>query len=157
WGAFSAFNVAAPTLVWIHAVEHFRREQALRLFALVSVGGTLGALVGNASSSLQAWAGLAPSWSAVGSLLLLEAAFFCYLGSQRACRAMAAGSVGSTARPPAAGGNVFAAIPLLLRSPRLLGIAFYMVLYGVVQTAFAFRQTQVMKDHGSGAEQHWFL
>ncbi|MEC7726225.1 MAG: hypothetical protein VYD05_11960, partial [Planctomycetota bacterium] len=37
WGGFSAMNLAVPALVWIHAVEHYGKGQAKRLFGLVAV------------------------------------------------------------------------------------------------------------------------
>jgi hypothetical protein len=43
----TAFSVCGVTLVWVHAVEWFSLAQGKRLFALVSIGGTLGAVVGS--------------------------------------------------------------------------------------------------------------
>src|SRR5690606_28866179 len=38
WSGFSALNMALPALVWIHAVEHFGKGQAKRLFGLIAMG-----------------------------------------------------------------------------------------------------------------------
>lgn len=150
WGYFSAFNVAVPTLVWIHAVEHFRREQALRLFGLIGVGGTLGVIVG----SWLATCLTSPSWSAVASLLLLELTAVAHVCSRRACLRL--GPEQPVERPPAA--SWYEGLLLLGRSPRLLAIGGYMVLLGMVATAFAVAQTELVGEQVARArdQQIWF-
>ncbi|HLQ37886.1 MAG TPA: hypothetical protein VK348_08800 [Planctomycetota bacterium] len=156
WGFFSAFNVAVPTLVWIHIVEYFRREQGLRLFGLVSVGGTLGAVIG---PQLARWLtqglSLRPAYAAIGSLLLLQATWYCHRRSQRACAAALPGAgIGDQIAP----GSALAGLRLLARSPRLLGIAGYMVLLAMVATAFAVAKTQLVGEQVAGARDQllWF-
>ncbi|GAB4138041.1 MAG: MFS transporter [Planctomycetota bacterium] len=153
WGFFNAFNLAVPTLVWIHAVEHFGRDQGLRLFGLIGVGGTLGAICGSALSSWMTRIGAPPSTGAIASLVLLESACLCFRGSLPACEAL--GTSGRT-RPPAAG--VLHGLSLLISDRRLLGLAFYMLLIGIVMTAFAVAQTRLVGERiEGGRSQHAFL
>ncbi|MBK8095676.1 MAG: hypothetical protein IPK26_01110 [Planctomycetes bacterium] len=150
WGYFSAFNVAVPTLVWIHAVEHFRREQALRLFGLIGVGGTLGVIVGSWLSAFLT----SPSWSAAASLLLLELTALAHACSRRACLRL--GAPQPPECPPAA--PWYAGLQLLARNPRLLAIGGYMILLGMVATAFAVAQTELVGEQVARArdQQIWF-
>src|SRR5262249_40272029 len=43
----TAFVACGVAVVWVHAVSHFTTGQGKRLFGLVSVGGTLGAIAGS--------------------------------------------------------------------------------------------------------------
>lgn len=152
WGYFSTLNVALPSLVWIHAVEHFRREQGLRLFGLVAVGGTLGAVLGSAAAQGLVALALPPSAAAVAALVLLQLSFLCYRRSLPACAAMAAaGAAGADAAAPAPGrfaaGGVLQGLRLLVRDPHLLAIAGYMALLGMVATAFYAAQTELVGRH----------
>lgn len=151
WGWFSAFNLAVPTLVWVHAVEHFSRAQALRLFGMVGVGGTAGAVLGSSLSREIAGRGFLPAIAAMASFLLLQAAFLAYRRSARACEGMAGGQ--KTPR-----GSVFAGIRLVVRDPSLRSIAGYMLLLTMVVTAYAVARTEIVgKQVGSASGQHgWF-
>jgi AAA family ATP:ADP antiporter len=149
WGFFSALNVAVPTLVWIHAVEHFRRDQGLRLFGLVGVGGTAGAALGSGLASFMCKSlELAPGTTALASLVLLEAAWLCYRRSFRACRELSSGATeaGGGAGLRVAGGGLLAGLRLLLREPYLLAIGGYMLMLGMVATAFAVAQIVIVGD-----------
>ena len=132
WGGFSAFNVAVPSLVWIHAVEHFRGEQARRLFGLVAVGATLGAVAGSwLAVQLSKELRWAPWTAAVASAVLLLLMLGAYRRSLPACEALGV-PVGRVAS-----GGVLEGLRVLARSWRARGIGVYMVLLGVVATAFA--------------------
>jgi AAA family ATP:ADP antiporter len=153
WGGFSAFNVIAPSLVWIHTVEHFRSEQARRLFGLVAVGATVGAITGSwlagvLSKRLQ----LPPSAAAVASALLLVAMLFAYRRSLPACRELGGGS------GQVASGGVLEGARIVLRSRRAQGIAVYMMLLGIVATAFAAARIDIFGGKvPSAREQHGLL
>lgn len=156
WGGYNAFNVIVPTLVWIHAVEHFRRDQAVRLFGLIAVGGTLGAVFG---SWLAGWLvsglRLPPSATAIASIVLLQGAFVCYLLSLRPCARI------QVDREPArtvSSGGMLAGMRLLLREGRLRAIACYMILLGMVATTFYVAQTELVGAQiEAGRRQHRLL
>jgi AAA family ATP:ADP antiporter len=156
WGFLSAFNVAAPTLVWIHVVEHFRRDQGRRLFGLIGVGGTLGAVVGPQLAGWLTQKHRPASNTALAALVLLEGAFACYLASHRACTRI--GAAGAPRSDDRGRGSGIAALALLLRRPRLLAIGGYMVLLGMVATAFAVAQTQLVGEQvvKAGNQMLWF-
>jgi len=145
WGLFSALNVTLPAVVWIHAVEFFRREQGLRLFGLVGVGGTLGAMLG---SILQlAVREYAPAAAALVALLLLQGMFLCYLRSRAACESMLEEgdpSAASGDRITVARGGILEGLKLLRRDRYLWAIAGYMAMLGMVGTAFYVAQTDLV-------------
>ncbi|MGE3172064.1 MAG: hypothetical protein AB7O97_05510 [Planctomycetota bacterium] len=168
WGFYSAFNVAVPTLVWIHAVEHFRREQALRLFGLVGVGGTCGAMLGSYLAGQLPKLGLEPSAAALASLVLLELTLLAYLRSRRACEAMASVQRGAATEVVGEGAHVASravsargllhGLRLLAADRHLLGIAAYMMLLGGVATAFYVAQTELVGEQVRSARaQHGWL
>jgi AAA family ATP:ADP antiporter len=134
----TSFVVCGVALVWVHAVDHFTTAQGKRLFGLVSVGGTLGAIVGSALS----WAGaeLPRGVAMVAAAALIEGSLWCYRGSRIACERMAAehGTVSpGVARIASAG--VWRGLVLVFRSPYLLGIAGFVVLSSVAATAFYYQ------------------
>jgi AAA family ATP:ADP antiporter len=152
WGGFSALNVAVPALVWIHAVEHFRVEQARRLFSLIAVGATLGTVTGSWLAGTTSKGG-APLWAmALGSSLLLELALLAFLGSLRACRELGNGAT------RVASGGLGEGLRILARDRHALGIGVYMMLLGVLATAFYAAQTELVgKGVAQGREQHVWL
>ena len=157
WGFFSAFNLAAPALVWVHAVENFDRRQALRLFGLIGIGGTSGAVLGSWLATRAAELLPTPAWSALGSLALLEVACVCYSRSASACRAMRAESNAAPVDATTSRGGMFAGIRLLRGSGYLRAIAGYMVLLAMTASAFAFARTQLVAEQvdGGRAQHEW--
>jgi ATP:ADP antiporter, AAA family len=156
WGGFSALNVIVPSLVWIHAVENFRRDQGQRLFGLIAVGGTLGAVVGSWTAGFVSTDLQQPPWVAgLVSATLLELAFVCFLLSLKGCREMGArGPI----QPQVAAGGAFAGIQLLIRDGYVRTIGTYMLMLGMLATAFYAAQTELVgKGVSGGRGQHSIL
>ncbi|HEX5051959.1 MAG TPA: Npt1/Npt2 family nucleotide transporter [Planctomycetota bacterium] len=159
WGGFSALNVIVPSLVWIHAVEHFRRDQGQRLFGLVAVGGTFGAVVGSWVASLLSKDLHAPPWAAaLVSAGLLEAAVLCFRASLPGCARMREGDAGAVPVDAVASRGAFAGVRLLLADGYLRSIAVYMLLLGMLATAFYAAQTELVGEFvDRGRSQHSWL
>jgi AAA family ATP:ADP antiporter len=156
WGFFSALNAAVPSLVWIHAVEHFRPAQGKRLFGLIGVGGTLGAVLGSWLAGELVTAKLPPGAAALAAMVLLEVTFVCHRLSLPACAAMNEGA--GVAHEPVARGGLFEGLRLLVRQPYLLAIGGYMMLLGMVATVFVAAQTELVGAQvGRGRDQHGWL
>src|SRR6266852_6270706 len=129
----SVFNLFVVSLFWSLMADLFRPEQAARLFGFISAGGSCGALAGPTLTVLLA----APFGTA--NLLLVSCGF---LGLALVCvtaliRRAGAGSSAGTARTPAEpgdsiGGTTWAGIAEIPRSPYLLGIVAYVLLYTVL-------------------------
>ena len=140
----SVFNLFVVSVFWAFMVDIFRGDQARRLFGFIGVGGTLGGIAGAALT-----AGLAervgPDNLLLVSALLLEVAVQCV-------RRLADSSVRAevkTGEPflrdgeAVIGGRVLAGIWHVLRSPYLLGICVYMLLFTFGSTVLYFLQAQI--------------
>ncbi len=142
----SVYNLFVVSVFWSFMTDLFTTDQARRLFGFVAAGGTLGALAGPALA-----AGLARPLGA-SRLLLLSAAFmaFAVLCIRRLVawkdRQLGATETARAAEARPLGGGVLAAIPLVARSPYLLGIALFMLLYTTVSTVLYFQQAQSVRD-----------
>src|SRR2546423_194177 len=129
----SVFNLFAVSLFWSLMVDLFRPQQAARLFGLVSAGGSCGALAG---PTLTAWLA-APLGTA--NLLLLSCGFLglalvcIYALIRRASVCAATGAPRTSAEPgDSIGGTTWSGIAEIPRSPYLLGIVAYVLLYTVL-------------------------
>ena len=152
WGGFSAMNLAVPALVWIHAVEHFGRDQARRLFGLIAVGGTLGALFGSWGAGQLSEQ---PVWIAgVAAAALLQGARVAFTRSTVPCEQLD----GGVARSEHARGGMLEGLRILARDGRARWICLYMLLFGVVATAFYAAQTELLGEEFETAQrQHAWL
>ena len=142
----SVFNLFVVSVFWALTSDTFDNEQAKRLYGFISVGGTLGAIVGAAlTSSLVRHLG-------TGNLLLFSAALLeCATWCVRQFPARAvdgAGTILKTAERPI-GGTLWSGISHEFRSPYLLGISGYMLLYSVTSTVLYFQQAELAAHHFS--------
>jgi AAA family ATP:ADP antiporter len=127
----SVFNLFAVSLFWSVMADLHRPGQAARLFGFVSAGGSCGALAGPLLTALLA----APLGTA--NLLLVSCAF---LGLALVCvRALllpqtadAGPDRAEAAREGEIGGTAWSGVLVVLRSPYLLGIVAWVLLYTVL-------------------------
>jgi len=125
----SVFNLFVVSLFWSLMADLFRPEQARRLFGFLSAGGSCGALAGPTLTALLA----APLGTA--NLLLVSCGF---LGLALVCiyaliRRPGAGAAPTPAEPgDSIGGTTWSGIAEIPRSPYLLGIVAYVLLYTVL-------------------------
>jgi AAA family ATP:ADP antiporter len=155
WAGYSALNVVVPSLVWIHAVERFGKEAARRSFGLIALGGTGGAVTGSwLATRLTA---LEPSlwWYGVAAAALLLAAHGAFVRSLPHC----AGLAGAAARQAdVARGGALAGVAVLLRDGYVRRIGIYMMLLGMLATAFYAAQTELVgAEIAAGRAQHRWL
>jgi len=141
----SLFNLFVVSVFWSLMADLYRNEQARRLFGFVAAGGTAGALLGPTLT-----AGLAVPLGPVNLLLIsvvfLEIAVQCVRRLLRAAPAAGDGQAETSAAPSdeAIGGGVFAGITEVLRSPYLLGICLYILLYTTTSTFLYFQQAHIV-------------
>jgi AAA family ATP:ADP antiporter len=150
----SVYNLFVVSVFWSFMADLYSNAQAKRLFGFVAAGGTAGALAGPVLAAALA----RPLGTA--NLLLLSAAF---LGVAILCihRLVAWDAQQRTATSPGQrpeevrplGGGVLAAIPLVLRSPYLLGIALFMLLFTTASTVLYFQQAHIVRDAFASSEE----
>ena len=149
----SVINLMLVSVFWSFLLEMFSSDQATRLFGFIAAGGTLGALVGPLTTRL-----VVNALGNAGVLYLGTAGFVGAIACQmtliriwkrdgEGIRA-ASGLTAAAARKSdaALGGNPFAGIPIVLRSPYLLGIAVFVMLLSAVNTFLYFEQLQIVSD-----------
>src|SRR5260370_32119518 len=128
----SVFSLFVVSVFWAFMVDIFSTEQGKRLFGFISVGGTLGAIVGAAITATLV--------RRIGSLnLLLISAVLLELGVQCARLFPTKFESATSAKKKDGddtpiGGSIWAGIVHHLRSPYLLGICAYIFLYATAST-----------------------
>lgn len=143
---FSVFNLFVTMVFWALLAERFSPDQGKRFFALISVGGTAGAIFGP-------WlAGRLAEPLGTPALLLVAAGFLALaLGLAWLLARLAPDRVGVADGPAAAGidrerlgGSAWAGFSAVFRSRYLTGIAGYVLLMTVVATFIYFTRLQMV-------------
>lgn len=149
----SVLNLMLVSVFWSFLLEMFSSDQATRLFGFIAAGGTLGALVGPLTTRLVVNAlgnaGVLYLGTAgfVGAIVCQMVLIRIWTRDRDGIRAAAASTSAAAQKPDAAlGGNPFAGIPIVLRSPYLLGIAVFVMLLSAVNTFLYFEQLQIVSD-----------
>jgi len=136
----SVFNLFVVSVFWAFMVDIFRSDQGKRLFGFIGVGGTLGGIAGAGLT-----AGLAervgPVYLLLVSAVLLEMAVQCV--HRLSGRSDAAAGGGPAEDQQVIGGRVLAGITHVLRSPYLIGICLYMLLFTFGSTVLYFQQAEI--------------
>ncbi|MBK9656441.1 MAG: hypothetical protein IPO66_13645 [Rhodanobacteraceae bacterium] len=151
----SVFNLFAVSVFWAVMADVFQSEQSRRLYGVIAAGGSLGALVGGLlTSSLVAAIG-APALLLV-SLVTLELALWCMFAINRRVNLVAAAA--QRPQDEVVGGSALDGFRMALRSPYLLGMCGYMLLYTIGSTFLYFLQAQVVAGtiDGKAAQTAYF-
>ena len=137
----SVFNLIVISLFWSVMADLFTAADARRLFGLISVGGSVGAIAGPALGGLLAWR-LGVAWVPVVAALLLELAVWAGRGLDPGPGEL---EVAEHPREPSPiGGGAWDGVRELLGSPLLLGICAYVLLLTVASTTVYFVQARVI-------------
>ncbi len=143
----SVSNLFAISVFWQLNVDLFSPAQGKRLFGFIAAGATIGAIVGSAYISILAKM-VSPTVLLVSAAVLFEVAVFCAgrLGrlSPVLHREPGAAAVATDERP--VGGGALAGFVHALRSPYLLGVSAFLLLYSVTST-FVYSQQALIVSH----------
>jgi AAA family ATP:ADP antiporter len=140
----SVFNLFVVSIFWGFMADAFRSGQGKRLFGFIGVGGTLGGIVGSAITASLAGAIGIPALLLV-SAGLLELAVVCVRRlSARAGQLSVIAPERATQSETPIGGGLLAGITGVVRSPYLLGICAYMLLYTLGSTFLYFQQAGII-------------
>ncbi len=142
----SVLNLMLVSVFWSFLLEMFTSEQARRLFGFIAAGGTAGALAGPIVTRLAV-----ESVGNSGIMYVGTVGFLLAIVCQRTLLA-----IWTRPRSPAAaaapvkdqglGGNPFAGIAIVARSPFLLGIGLFVVLLSAANTFLYFEQLRIVED-----------
>jgi len=144
----SVLNLFIVSVFWTFMVDMFSSGQAKRLFGIIAAGGTLGGLLGPILTDVL----VEPLGR--NNLLLISAALFAVaIGFQLSLlriwsvrREQQAAESGGHGHERPIGGNPFAGITLVLRSPYLLGFSLFVILLASATTFLYFDQMRLMKE-----------
>lgn len=138
----SVFNLFALSVFWSFMADMFNSDQGKRLFGFLSVGGTLGAIAGSAlTSSLVQTIG--PLKLLAISAVLIELSVWCVrrFPMPEPVKPVEPAVAEKEAEP--VGGGFWSGIWHNFRSPYLLGISGYMLLYAITSTVLTFQQASI--------------
>jgi ATP:ADP antiporter, AAA family len=141
----SMFNFFITSIFWCFMADVFRSEQAKRLFGFIGLGGTLGSIAGSAATALLAKHTGTPNLIII-SILLLEVAIatVVWFPVQHDVARDSAGIRGDATRDDVIGGSVWAGLSRVIRSPYLLGVSGFLVLYSLGSTILYFAQADIV-------------
>ncbi len=150
WAA--VYNLFVISVFWSVMADSWSTPQGKRLFGFIGVGGTLGGIVGSLITTVLA--------QEVGVYnLLLISALLLEVSTQAMLRVTAAST---TVAPLTAaqredkerviGGGILAGIAHVLKSPYLLGICLYMLLYTFGSTVLYFQQSGIAETAFSNSD-----
>jgi AAA family ATP:ADP antiporter len=149
----SVFNLFAVAVFWSFMADLFTAEQGKRLFGFIGAGGTAGALLGPV---VTIWlsAPLGPVNLLIAAAVFLEAAVFCVDRIERVADA----PTQVDPQQQRVGGGAFAALPELIRSPYLLGVATWVSLLSFGATIAYFAQANIVSAtiHDSATQTRLF-
>ncbi|MBK9304271.1 MAG: MFS transporter [bacterium] len=148
----SVFNMWAVSLFWAVMADGWNLERSKRLFGFIAVGGSAGGLAGAGLTALLV-GGVGRADLLLLSALMLELAVRCLraLPSRLPARAEGEAPEAEICDAPRRAGAL-AGIVAVARSPYLLGVALYLVLYTVSSTILYFAQANIVEAAAVGRE-----
>ena len=149
WVFISVLNLFIISVFWSFLLELFRSDQTKRLFGIIAAGGTAGALAGPLFTDFTV-----EMTGNSGVLFIAAGLFTGAIVCQRALLAIWRGGDNPATPAPGApvdgrekaiGGNPFAGVSIVARSPYLLGIAMFVVLLSTASTFLYFEQLRLVE------------
>ena len=161
---FSVFNLFSTMVFWALMVDRFSVEQSKRLFGMIAVGGTLGAIFGPWLAAL-----LAAPLGTANLLLVAVSCLMCAVGCAWLVVRLQPEKLGSGGRADSdaspvlqretvIGGNAWEGLRATVRSPYLLGISGYVLILAVIATFLYFTRLAMVAELGDDLDLRtvWF-
>ncbi|HTK54650.1 MAG TPA: MFS transporter [Gemmatimonadaceae bacterium] len=153
---FSVFNLFSTMVFWALMADRFSLEQSKRLFGVISVGGTLGAIAGPWLASKLAHplgtAGLLPVAATLLALAVVAAWIVTRIQTRSADATADSGAPREVDDRAIIGGSAWEGFRAALRSPYLLGISAYVLILTVISTFIYFTRLQMVAALGSDVD-----
>jgi AAA family ATP:ADP antiporter len=138
----SVFNLFVVSVFWALMVDVFNAEQGKRLFGVIAAGASLGSILGSGLTAIVA-RHVGSSILLLGSAVLLEVAVFSVRRLSRLSEALRLRPAAPGEDAPI-GGKVLAGLTHAFRSPYLLNLSIYMLLYTITSTFLYFEQATIV-------------
>lgn len=141
----SIFNLFVVSVFWALMVDVFDSEQGKRLFGFIAAGATVGGIMG--SSLTAALAKQVPAaYLLFASALLLEVAVFCVGRLSRLSSTLSV-KPASQSDEPAIGGSILGGLSHALKSPYLINVSIFLLLFAITSTFLYFQQAEIAKKY----------
>ncbi|MEQ1690219.1 MAG: Npt1/Npt2 family nucleotide transporter [Gemmatimonas sp.] len=140
WIFISVFSLFVPSVFWGFMADTFFSEQGKRLYGFIGVGGTLGGMFGSTITSLLATRVGTPVLMLM-SVVLLECAVQV---ARRFPPSFRAETRDREVAKRSLGGSSLAGVTHVFKSPYLLGICLYMLLFTIGTTVLYFQQAEIV-------------
>jgi AAA family ATP:ADP antiporter len=140
----SIFNLFVVSVFWALMVDVFDTEQSKRLFGFIAAGATLGGIVGSSVTASLAQQ-VSPTYLLLISAALIELAVF---GVRRLSKLSQALRQQPALRRDEApiGGSVFSGVTHALKSPYLINVSVYILLFTITSTFLYFQQAEIARQ-----------
>jgi AAA family ATP:ADP antiporter len=142
----SVYNLFVVSIFWQMNVDLFSPEQGKRLFGFIAAGATIGAITGSALIATLARY-VSPILLLLGAAVLLELAVFAVGRLSRLSPSLSrhpdSASQGSGDEQPI-GGGILAGITHALRSPYLVNVSLFIMLFAISSTFLYFQQAGIV-------------
>ena len=148
---FSVFNLFATMVFWALMADRFSLEQGRRFFALIAVGGTLGAIFGPWLAQRLAQPLGTPALLLVSAGFLLLAIVAAW-GVAHGQAGKASGGSAQAQEPAIIGGSAWQGLKAMFQSRYLCGIAGYVVIMTIMATFLYFTRLAMVADLGDDTD-----
>ncbi|HEX3954063.1 MAG TPA: MFS transporter [Stellaceae bacterium] len=151
----SVYNLFVVSIFWQMNVDLFSPEQGKRLFGFIAAGATIGAIAGSAATATLARY-VPPMVLLLGAAVLLEIAVFAVGRLSRLSPALSRRPSGNDERP--IGGSVIAGFTHAFRSPYLINVSLFILLFAISSTILYFQQAGIVSHSFAdrGAQREFF-
>jgi len=153
----AVYNLFVVSVFWQMNVDLFSPEQGKRLFGLIAVGASIGAIVGS-STTVGLARHVSPITLLFGAACLLEIGIFSAGRLSRLSPALHPGTGSAAAEEAPIGGSVFAGITRAFGSRYLVNVSLFVLLYTITSTFLYFQQAGIVSRgiSGRGAQTAFF-
>jgi ATP:ADP antiporter, AAA family len=139
----SVFNLFVVSVFWALMVDVFDSEQGKRLFGFIAAGATLGGIAGSSITASLA-KGVPATYLLLGSVVLLEAAVFSVRRLSQLSDVLLRRPAAESGEP-LIGGNVLSGVTHAFKSPYLINVSVYILLFAITSTFLYFQQAEIAR------------
>ena len=140
----SIFNLFVVSVFWALMVDVFDSEQGKRLFGFIAAGATLGGIVGSSLTALLAKQ-VSPVCLLLISAALIELAVFGVRRLSKLSPVLRQQPLSLRDEAPI-GGTVFSGVTHALKSPYLINVSVYVLLFTITSTFLYFQQAEIARQ-----------
>lgn len=140
----SIFNLFVVSVFWALMVDVYDSEQSKRLFGFIAAGATLGGIAGSSITASLAKE-VSPVYLLFISAALIELAVFGVRRLSKLSQALHRQPAIRSDEAPI-GGSVFSGITHALKSPYLINVSVYVLLFTITSTFLYFQQAEIARQ-----------